>query len=55
MLESQGREMNNHLRDVELLRAWNRKVVIPIVGKALSFLFGRVSEEEVRIVRCDVA
>ena len=51
VMESQWKEMNLYLRGIGLLQSRPRRAVIPIVGKALSVLFGTVSEEDVRVIR----
>ena len=51
VMESQWKEMNLYLRGIRLLQSRPRRAVIPIVGKALSVLFGTVSEEDVRVIR----
>ena len=42
--------MNNYLKGVELLWTRSKRAVIPIMGKALSALFGMVTEGEIKIV-----
>ena len=51
VMESQWKEMNLYLRGIGSLQSRPRRAVIPIVGKALSVLFGTVSEEDVRVIR----
>ena len=43
--------MNLYLKGIELLQSRPKGAVIPMVGKALSVLFGTVSEEDVRVIR----
>ena len=43
--------MDNYLEKVELLRTRSKKLVLPIMVKALSLLFGTVTEGEIKIVR----
>ena len=43
--------MDNFLKEAELLRTKSKRAVIPIIGKALSVLFGTVIEGEINFVR----
>ena len=50
VMESQWKEMNLYVRGIGLLQSRPRRAVIPIVGKALSVLFGTMSEEDVKVI-----
>lgn len=43
--------MNNYLKVVELLQTKLKRAVVPIVGKAISVMFGTVSENGIKIIR----
>ena len=51
VMEFQWKEMNLYLKGIGLLQSRPRRTVIPIVRKALSVLFGTVSEEDVKVIR----
>ena len=50
-MEYQWKDMNSYLKGIGLLQTRPKRTVIPIVGKALSVLFGTVSEEDVKIIQ----
>ena len=47
----QWKKMHNYLRGIELLQTRPKRAVLPIVGKALSVLFGTVSESDMKTIR----
>ena len=50
-MEYQWKQMNSYLKGIGLLLSRPKRAVVPIVGKALSVLFGTVYEEDVKIIR----
>lgn len=43
--------MRNYLKGIELLQTKRKSAVVPIFGEPLSSLFGRVNEEDFKIIR----
>lgn len=53
-LRDSQQEILTTFRDVKSLNQRSKRALLPIVGKAFSFLFGTVSEDDLNTIRCSI-
>ena len=51
ILDRQWKDMSLYLKEVELLQTRRKCAILPIIGKAISVLFGTASEDDARAIR----
>lgn len=50
VLDRQWKDMSSYLKELELFQTRRKHAILPIIEKAMSVLFGTVSEDDVRVI-----